>query len=166
MSVTKQTTNKIIIRQQPLGGRKVGFTCFQSYIHPELIIELQGNLNSVCLVAISQQQQYIHRKDQVYETLVGTKIQSPRLLSDPEDGLQKLFFVFHDLSIRIAGEFVLECTTVDMDTLVSTRMYTSVISVVSPQQFGGIGSATQLSRSFSLQGVPMGGRRYRKQFKE
>jgi hypothetical protein len=155
--------NKIAIRQQPCGGRKIGFTHFQSYIHPELIIELQGNINTICLVTINKSQQYIQRKGEIFETLVGTKIQSPRVLSDPEDGVRKLFFVFHDLSIRIAGEFVLELTAVDMDTQDCITKNTNVISVVSPQQYAGIGSATQLSRSFSLQGVPMGGRRYRKQ---
>ena len=158
--------NEIRIRQQPLGGRKVGFTSFQSYIHPELIIELTGNENTICLVTIGPKHQYIQRKGEIFETLIGTKIQSPRLLSDPEDGVRKLFFVFHDLSIRIAGDFILECTAVDMDTQTTMKSCTNIISVVSPQQFAGIGSATQLSRSFSLQGVPMGGRRYRKQLKE
>ena len=151
----------VIIRQQPDRGRKIGFAKTKSFIYPELIVEYHGSENSVCHIAIQGGVHHLQREDVMYEILVGSKVQSPRLLHDPEDGNQRLFFVFSDLCIRIEGEFVLEMTIVDMDTKDVHKYETNAINVVSSNRYRGIDEPSKLAKSFSIQGVRTAGRRYK-----
>ena len=151
----------VTIRQQPDRGRKIGFAKTKSFIYPELIIEYSGSENSVCHVSIQGDTHHVERDDTMYEILVGTKTQTPRLLHDPEDGNKRLFFVFSDLCIRIEGEFVLEMNIIDMETMAVHKLETNVIKVVSSNRYQGIDEPSKLAKSFSIQGVRTAGRRYK-----
>jgi hypothetical protein len=44
--------------------------------------------------------------DRFLDVLVGQRVGVPHILSDPDDGISKLFFVFPDLGIRLAGTWI------------------------------------------------------------
>jgi hypothetical protein len=51
---------------------------------------------------------------QLFQNLVGQRVSSGTILSDPEDGIKKLFFLFPDLSIRIIGEYRFVCNLINL----------------------------------------------------
>jgi hypothetical protein len=46
-----------------------------------------------------------HEQGEIYCTLKGHKDVIGNILTDPVDGVSKLFFLFPDLSVRIAGRY-------------------------------------------------------------
>jgi hypothetical protein len=51
---------------------------------------------------------------QLFQNLVGQRVSSGTILSDPDDGIKKLFFIYPDLSIRVIGEYRFLCYLVNL----------------------------------------------------
>ena len=61
------------------------------------------------------------RQKPLASILVGPRTAGPNYLKDPEKNSKAFFFSFPDLSIRVQGEFLIECTCIDISTY--TRLY-------------------------------------------
>ena len=96
----------------------------------------------------------------VYENLVGTKVQTPQLLFDPLDGIQKQFFIFNDISIRIDGDFKLNISIVNLVTGEIMKGTSDVVQIVTPQLYVRNPSKTALSESFAAQMKPVRKKHY------
>jgi hypothetical protein len=94
-------------------------------------------------------------------TLAGQSTCCGLVLNDPVDGAPKLFFVFQDLAVKVVGQYRLLCHIVDISRFFDLiRPYipvppliTSPFDIHSLQTFPGVLEPTQLSRSFTLQGL-------------
>ena len=107
----------------------------------------------VCVIRL-EKQELIKRNGIVFENLVGTKVQTPQVLVDPTDGIQKQFFIFNDISIRIDGEFQLSISIVNLLTGEIISGSTEPIVIVTPQLYVRNPSKTLLSESFAAQTKP------------
>jgi Velvet factor len=125
---------KASIRQEPQRGRMCGLgeQVSRRMLDPPLILEIsfEGRQPSdtemrnlavsltchVSLKSICNDDQSVVMlgKKSLLPTLLGTTSVPAAVLKDVLDSKSKLFFVFHDLGIRLQGEFILECKTVDM----------------------------------------------------
>lgn len=50
-----------------------------------------------------------------HQTLIGQRTIAGRILRDPEDGQQKIFFIYSDLSIRILGDYRIRCQLINLE---------------------------------------------------
>ncbi|KAI8893575.1 velvet factor [Globomyces pollinis-pini] len=99
------------------------------------------------------------------KNIVGETTVPPVLLFDPVDGLKKWFFIFHNISIRLTGEYLFNCQIVNIqryglqmepdDSGFVQNLYTLPFTVYNNQNFPGKQNATILSVSFYNQGVPI-----------
>jgi hypothetical protein len=125
---------KATIRQEPQRGRMCGLgeQVSRRMLDPPLILEisfegrqpsdtemrnLAGTLTChVTLKSVENNDQSVVMLDgkALLPTLLGTTSVPAAVLKDVSDSKSKLFFVFHDLGIRLQGQFILECKTVDM----------------------------------------------------
>jgi len=55
-----------------------------------------------------------HSEKPIFATLTGKTVVPGFEMIDPEDGVKKLFFGFHDLSVRIAGIYRIKITAIDI----------------------------------------------------
>ena len=100
--------------------------------------------------------------------LVGTKANSALLMNDL-NGEQGLFFVFHDLSVRIEGVFRLKFSLVDLEgsqglvqkSHVVTTALSEPFTVFTPKAFPGMSDSSDLSKTFAAQGLKIPIRKYR-----
>ncbi|KJZ73757.1 hypothetical protein HIM_06875 [Hirsutella minnesotensis 3608] len=91
--------------------------------------------------------------------LVGSLVSSIHRLRDT-DNVEGGFFVFGDLSVKREGRFRLRFTLYERDQSTSTpsfyyvsELVTNVFTVFSTKLFPGMADSTQLTRTFSNQGV-------------
>ena len=92
--------------------------------------------------------------------LIGTKVNSAVLMNDL-DGKPGLFFVFHDLSIRIEGVFRLKFSLIDVEgsqglvqkSHVAASVFSEPFTVFTPKAFPGMSDSSDLSKAFAAQGL-------------
>ncbi|GAA5815944.1 hypothetical protein MFLAVUS_009463 [Mucor flavus] len=88
-------------------------------------------------------------------TTAGSVVQSLHKLKDTNNA-EGAFFIFADISIRIEGIFKLKFTLFQISGMDVERVcciYSSPFQVFSPKCFPGMSESTDLTRSFSDQGV-------------
>jgi hypothetical protein len=91
---------------------------------------------------------------------VGTKANAALLMNDL-NGESGLFFVFHDLSIRIEGVFRLKFTLIDLEgsqglvqkSHAVTTVFSDPFTVFTPKSFPGMSDSSDLSKTFAAQGL-------------
>ena len=95
-----------------------------------------------------------HQPVDIYmETLVGQKSTTGTVHVDPETNEPRLFFIFSDLSVRLAGEFVIQCRVLDLACPMNVvTLMTSPFEVYPLKLFKDDMKATSLSKALSLQG--------------
>lgn len=168
---------QMILRQQPECGRICGFTNLtdRRMLDPPLIIELQGcPTESLEIVAskyscslvlfdtkLKSDASFLFSRfqtdtsGQIYQNMIGPRTVTGTVLKDLDDQM-KIFFVFPDLSIRVKGEYYLECRLVYVTNskaiLCLPFMETRSFQVYPPKSFPGMLESSELSTSFSDQG--------------
>jgi hypothetical protein len=159
---------QLLIRQQPKYGRRIGFSGTNTFIYPELVLELRNVEKGIylCHVHVTSIDQtdssILIRKEKQYENVTGTKIQTSAWKRDPVDGKEKCFFMFADLGIRAMGEYRLVCNVINPDNLTATTTTTTdVILISTPKECPGVGAPSTLVKSLSIQGMSKAGRRYK-----
>ncbi|KAH6599181.1 hypothetical protein BASA50_003209 [Batrachochytrium salamandrivorans] len=103
-----------------------------------------------------------YEDNQYCQTIIGTTTALPQVLVDV-DGTPGVFFVFHDLSVRVQGSYTLRCQLLELSTkdgqlpVMVTRdvAFTHPLHMFSPKHFPGMGESTELSKCFARQGVPI-----------
>lgn len=125
---------KATIRQEPQRGRMCGLgeQVSRRMLDPPLILEIAFDgkqptdtemqnlaVSLTCHVTLKSvenddQSVVMLGKKSLLPTLLGSTSVPATVLKDVSDSKSKLFFVFHDLGIRLQGKFILECKTVDM----------------------------------------------------
>ncbi|KAI9355465.1 velvet factor-domain-containing protein [Pilaira anomala] len=88
-------------------------------------------------------------------TTAGSVVQSLHKLKDTNNS-EGAFFIFADISVRIEGIFKLKFTLFQINGMDVERLcsvYSQPFQVYSPKTFPGMSESTDLTRSFSDQGV-------------
>ncbi|KAI8895230.1 velvet factor [Globomyces pollinis-pini] len=88
----------------------------------------------------------------VQNSLLGNEPIYGTVLTDPDDGLQHIFFVFPNLSVRYSGVFRLCCTVVDLENTVCSQICTDTFTVHSSKTYPGSNKKTELEKCFQKQG--------------
>ena len=121
------------VRQAPLKGKAIGFSqIYGNFISPALVAELpvetinhpddySGVIAHASLWNFEATESHGFMRiledeplqSPIFVTLRGTKLVNARPKLDPTDGSNKLFFTFHDLSVRIAGVYRIKITVFD-----------------------------------------------------
>jgi hypothetical protein len=123
--------------------------------------DIQTTINTLGAKKMRNRNGIEEQLDSATTNMSGQKTATPLFLCDPLEQQEKLFFVFHDLCIRVKGEYKLKCIIMDMNRyLLLTRsctvlqeLMTSCFEVYSVQYFPGIPEPTALSDSFLKQGL-------------
>ena len=88
-------------------------------------------------------------------TMAGQRTVPGTILTDPTDGVPKIFFVYSDLSLRITGKYKFACHVIEMnqDVIISKNVVTEPVQIYSLVEFPGGPELTILSQAFVLQGM-------------
>lgn len=93
--------------------------------------------------------------------LIGNLVLNPFKLFD-ERGLKGIWFIMHDLSVRIEGTFKLKFLFVDLVTNNSVHKFSQPFKVYSAKKFPGVVDSSPLGKVFASQGVKIPIRRENK----
>ncbi|KAJ3319526.1 hypothetical protein HDV06_006259 [Boothiomyces sp. JEL0866] len=133
--------------------------CFSKYRYPMLVLEVQFEnpqaKQEVRIVDVNTNQNadFFPISGINVPNYSGAAVIPPTILTDPLDGLPKLFFVFDDVGFRFPGKYRLFCTLVDVASLKSTTIKTSEFQVLSRRDFRNPKENTVLEKSFAIQGI-------------
>ena len=88
-------------------------------------------------------------------TMAGQRSVPGTILTDPTDGLSKIFFVYTDLSLRITGRYRFSCHVIEMKekTVYTRKVISDPVQIYSLVDFPGGPELTILSQAFVLQGM-------------
>ncbi|TPX47219.1 hypothetical protein SeLEV6574_g00967 [Synchytrium endobioticum] len=97
------------------------------------------------------------RQNRTSQTLIGTSVATPMLLRDV-DGVEKYFFVFPDLSVRVCGKYRLSFQLLSLNSMTGSgqavnRIITLPFEMFPPKTFPGMTESTKLSKCLSRQGI-------------
>ncbi|KAJ3318739.1 hypothetical protein HDV06_007064 [Boothiomyces sp. JEL0866] len=125
----------VIIRQAPFKGRESGLKqpYLQTHLFPPLILQLEFNksqtieqLASYCIICnvrlknvensvdLTTLANEYYSKYPYTPNLTGVLTLIGKVLLDPDDKKPKIFFIFEDLNIKVVGDYIFECTVVNM----------------------------------------------------
>ncbi|KAI8901315.1 velvet factor [Globomyces pollinis-pini] len=167
-----QTKFDVIIRQEPLVGRMCGVkdTVNRRAIDPPLIIEL-ANIETpddidclsfcnrfICHLNLysedHENSMYFRQVDsRPLRNMLGDATASAIPLHDPQDDELKLFFIFHNISIRKTGMYYFSCDIIDVESGLIQTKNTNCFKIYNNKEFPGNAPCTTLSRSFISQGI-------------
>ncbi|KAJ3177195.1 hypothetical protein HDU85_005973 [Gaertneriomyces sp. JEL0708] len=97
------------------------------------------------------------------QSLIGSTVMPCEILEDV-NGQEGMFFVFHDLSVRLQGAYRLKFLLIYLNLSVpaserqsvsKATITTDIFEVFPPKSFPGMTESTQLSKCFARQGVPI-----------
>lgn len=111
-------------------------------------------VNPVRIFPSHKKERVDEMRDVYYENLRGTKSKSPCIGIDICDRLEKIFFVFDDLSVRVQSSYKIKCSLIDTSTLTILHVVTTEgINVESSRNFTGNLPTSLLTSSLNAQGL-------------
>ncbi|KAJ3272056.1 hypothetical protein HDV01_006008 [Terramyces sp. JEL0728] len=171
------------VRQQPVVGREAGLAkpYTKTYLNPIPIFEIVFNskmqkeqlqtrsfICNLVLVGVDKNVQHIlvgsaAAFKRYHENVIGKTTVEGLVLTDPEDGSCKIFFIFNDLYIKTPGEYRFYCQLVDMSELVpsTAELQTDKFTIHKLNHYDKARvHPTLLTRSFEMQGVDIRNKKY------
>ncbi|KAI8892523.1 velvet factor [Globomyces pollinis-pini] len=135
----------LILQVEPINGKEIHETinCSQRYI---CHLTLLSSNNQHC-------DYFLDKDGSVMNNIVGESVVGSVTLYDPVNSKQGLFFVYHDISIRLTGTYRFSCRVVDFLSGVVKQVDTRSFEVYNSKEFPGNNSLSLLSESFFEQGI-------------
>ncbi|KAJ3310537.1 hypothetical protein HDV04_004949 [Boothiomyces sp. JEL0838] len=172
------------VRQQPLTGREAGLAkpYTKTNLNPIPIFEIvfgsdltreqllaKSFLCSIILVGADNHIQHtliggVSAFKRYHDNILGRTTVEGIVLTDPENGDPKIFFIFNDLYIKTPGEYRFLCKLTDMSDRNSmiTTLQTSIFTVNNLNTIPKVKIApTVLTQSFEVQGYDI---KYRQRY--